>query len=613
MRYAMLRFALLLISLLSLPAQAQEVRIWSPFQVDPNRFAATTAEEEANARAQINLRRTQIGLPTVAQNALVDTAALGHSKYLATNNLTGHFQSSSQFPSGFTGTDPGARLTAAGYPYKAYSEVIAFGPSSGVTAIENLIQAIYHRFGIFSTNVDEVGVGYSDAHPTYKYVVTADFAAKSSTVAQPSSWVGVYPIDGQTNVPVDFFTDEESPDPVAEANRVGYAASLHIDGNRTLTTTSFTLTNAAGTVLNTKLLSNSSDSNTPKSVASIIPLSVLDYGATYTAKFVGSANGTALSKTWSFTTMPLTNIAFSPASPTAGVGVTFVLQLSGGSGRFTNVGWTSSSVLSVAFLSSTSLQVTTKAAGSATITVTDTEGRQGSTTVTVQPGAGDPTATTAPTLSLSTTAINFGSVSVGQNSSAQTVTLSNTGSSSISFSNIAVTGDFTLSNGCSSTLAAGSTCSVALTFKPTVSGSRTGSLSISSNAGSSPHSVALSGTGSDSTVFGASATASGSNSSLTLAGKLVVATADVGQTGSIFLGALVGNLWFLHNGSTWVPLGANIPAFQTGTLAASTEIPILSAMNVSSLCQTGVYIGYGKDAQDMINKSQFKLVYTLCQ
>ena len=80
------------------------------------------------------------------------------------------------------------------------------------------------------------------------------------------------------------------------------------------------------------------------------------------------------------------------------------------------------------------------------------------------------------------------------------MTLTNTGASVLNISSIATTGDFALfsftsAKKCGSTLAAGKSCIVKVTFTPTQTGLRTGSLNFTDNAPGSPQSVALSGTG----------------------------------------------------------------------------------------------------------------------
>ena len=86
----------------------------------------------------------------------------------------------------------------------------------------------------------------------------------------------------------------------------------------------------------------------------------------------------------------------------------------------------------------------------------------------------------------------FDPQSVGATSTAQTVTLTNTGSSAVSIS-AATTGDFAQTNTCGSSLAAGANCSVSVTFTPTVTGPRSGYLTVTTSAGDSPNLVALFG------------------------------------------------------------------------------------------------------------------------
>jgi hypothetical protein len=103
----------------------------------------------------------------------------------------------------------------------------------------------------------------------------------------------------------------------------------------------------------------------------------------------------------------------------------------------------------------------------------------------------------APAISLSASNLAFGTVSIGQTSAAQNVTVTNSGNATATLSGVTVSGDFARTTTCGASLAAGASCSVGVTFTPTGAGSRTGTLSVSSNASGSPHSVGLGGTGLD--------------------------------------------------------------------------------------------------------------------
>jgi hypothetical protein len=94
-------------------------------------------------------------------------------------------------------------------------------------------------------------------------------------------------------------------------------------------------------------------------------------------------------------------------------------------------------------------------------------------------------------------ALSFGSLTTGT-STTQSVTLSNTGNSSVSISQIALSGKGFSDTAVALplTLAAGQSTSFSVTFAPASTGSLAGSVTVTSNAANSPLTIALSGTGS---------------------------------------------------------------------------------------------------------------------
>jgi len=100
------------------------------------------------------------------------------------------------------------------------------------------------------------------------------------------------------------------------------------------------------------------------------------------------------------------------------------------------------------------------------------------------------------TASASPTSLSFGNQATGTASVSQPVTLSNTGTGSLNILSISVTGAYTQSNNCVATpLAAGTHCTINVAFNPASIGSQGGTLTLSSDAGNSPQTVSLSGTG----------------------------------------------------------------------------------------------------------------------
>ncbi|MET7424854.1 choice-of-anchor D domain-containing protein [Dactylosporangium sp. NPDC005555] len=107
--------------------------------------------------------------------------------------------------------------------------------------------------------------------------------------------------------------------------------------------------------------------------------------------------------------------------------------------------------------------------------------------------SGKGVATGSPALTANPTTLNFAATTVGSYSGAQTVTVTNTGTAAANVSGVSVAGDYSQTNTCGTTIAAGANCTVSVTFRPTVTGTRTGSLTV--NYGGTPLSVVLSGQG----------------------------------------------------------------------------------------------------------------------
>jgi hypothetical protein len=123
-------------------------------------------------------------------------------------------------------------------------------------------------------------------------------------------------------------------------------------------------------------------------------------------------------------------------------------------------------------------------------------------------------------INLSPASVNFGVQVLGSNSPTENVTLTNAGTSTLSINSIAITGtdagDFNETNTCGSSLAVGATCTVSVIFKPTATGPRAATVTITDSATGSPQSVTLNGTG---VVSGPNATLSPTK--LTFAAQLL--------------------------------------------------------------------------------------------
>jgi len=118
--------------------------------------------------------------------------------------------------------------------------------------------------------------------------------------------------------------------------------------------------------------------------------------------------------------------------------------------------------------------------------------------------------------------LNFGNSLIGQATSAQNITISNTGGISVNLQSPTITGDFQISaNTCGGSLAPNYGCTISVIFTPAVAGGRTGVLSVSDDTGT--QAVQLSGNGQ------AAATAVLSGTSLHFSQPQTVGTKSIPQ------------------------------------------------------------------------------------
>src|SRR5205823_6516173 len=144
---------------------------------------------------------------------------------------------------------------------------------------------------------------------------------------------------------------------------------------------------------------------------------------------------------------------------------------------------------------------------------------------------------TAPAVRLAPTRFPYTTLFRSTTSAPMTVTFTNTGTAALTISSFAASGDFaatsTGANACPTspaTLAAGANCSINVTFTPTASSIRTGTLSVADNAGSSPQTLALSGNGTAAPDFALTGPAGTQN---VKAGNTLMFTVTMTPTGGL--------------------------------------------------------------------------------
>jgi hypothetical protein len=167
------------------------------------------------------------------------------------------------------------------------------------------------------------------------------------------------------------------------------------------------------------------------------------------------------------------------------------------------VGATNTCTVSVTF------KPTVVGAETATLQLTDSDSTSPQNILLTGTGASP-----VPAVMLAPTSLAFGNQQLNTTSTAQIVTLTNTGTGPLTINTIAASGDFAeTSTGATAcpispaTLAAGANCKISVTFTPTALGARAGTLTITDNAAGNPHTVPLTGTGTNTPDFTITATA----------------------------------------------------------------------------------------------------------
>jgi VCBS repeat protein/HYDIN/CFA65/VesB family protein/FG-GAP repeat protein len=182
---------------------------------------------------------------------------------------------------------------------------------------------------------------------------------------------------------------------------------------------------------------------------------------------------------------------------------------------------------------------------------------------------------------LSPTSVSFPHQYVGTTGLPQSVTLTNSGTATLNITNIAASpSDFGVLSACGNSVAAGASCAIGVFFDPTVSGTRTGTLTVTNDGTGSPQTVSLTGMGQDFTVGASSPSASVSP------GQSATYTVSVSPGGGF-------------NGSVALSC-AGAPALSTcsvspgsvnlnGSTAASVQVTVTTAG--SSVSPNGLWIG----------------------
>lgn len=188
-----------------------------------------------------------------------------------------------------------------------------------------------------------------------------------------------------------------------------------------------------------------------------------------------------------------------------------------------------------------------------------------------------------PGVTLSSGSINFGSITINTTSTAQTVTLTSSGSAPLTVNSIAVSGTGFNVSGLSfpTTLNPGQTVALAVTFTPTTTGTANGTITLSDNASPGTATVTLSGTGQ---------VAAGVLSTLACATKSFTGAGSDTCTVSLSAGAGSGGLMVAlasNDSAVAVPASITVPSGSSSATFTASVSSVTTAQNATLTASAG--------------------------
>jgi len=165
----------------------------------------------------LNAERARLGLAPVTIDVRLVEAARGHSEDMATYDFFSH--------SGSDGSDFSARITAAGYAWRAVGEIISAGYSTPADVVASWMGSTPHRATLLSAAYRHVGVGASyDVRTTFRLYYTADLGDSANGVLSPDDLCAAAPAcsDGFDN-DADGRADLADPDCGGVASQISEA------------------------------------------------------------------------------------------------------------------------------------------------------------------------------------------------------------------------------------------------------------------------------------------------------------------------------------------------------------------------------------------------------
>ena len=410
-----------------------------------------------------------------------------------------------------------------GFGGDGWLRILTFVPSSNQIQVQTyspfINQSENSPSGHFTVNYDMHGNGNNftllASKPAVLSGTTATFTWPSLSPGSKYEWYATVSNSTGTAVgPLWSFTTGGPPPVTLSPTSLTFPSQLV---NTTSAAQSVTLTNSGNSTLNISSIAASAQYSQTNTCGGSVGIGAnCTINVTFTPTAAGSQPGTITitdNATGSPQTVTLSGTGIAPAASFAPTTLSFGNQnlnttSAAQSVTLTNSGAATLNITSIAASApysqtntcpasiaagahcSISVTFTPTATGSQPGTITVTDNATGSPQTVVLSGTGVPAS-----ISIAPTTLSFGNQNLNTTSAAQSVTLTNSGTGTLNITSIVASAQYSQTNTCPASIAAGANCSISVTFTPTAAGSQPGTITVTDNATGSPQTVALSGTG----------------------------------------------------------------------------------------------------------------------
>lgn len=295
---------------------------FSQWRYDPVKEAKAGLE-------RLNRWRAQAGLQELRPFPTLEKAAKAHAAYLG-KDAHGHSEDNRSNPH-FTGTDPQARATVAGYAAPVVENLtIGNFARSGIRSTDSLMTALYHRLALLNPDHDEAGSAWvrgrnatfvivqgssrerelcaqAGGPKTKRYILTMFCNGKPVEVpldAAPRRYTGAVKFPSGGNIEP-IYDGKEVPNPMPDKKAVGNPVSIAFYGQQApIEMRAFTLRSDKGEVRNPTILTAATDRNQlmQANEFALFAPEPLAFDTEYTAEFRYMQGGKEQTERWIFHT-----------------------------------------------------------------------------------------------------------------------------------------------------------------------------------------------------------------------------------------------------------------------------------------------------------------------